>query len=86
MPLREGEPGIDVPDQPFAEMILVKSVLTPSHHRKGQGSTLLLSAKKRNFRRVGSWGPEDTSVTPAKFEMFNSITLQPEYLIRRIPR
>ena len=64
MPLREGEPGINMPDQPPAEMSLVKSVLTLSHHWKGQGSTLLPSAQKCNIRRVGGWGPEETSVTP----------------------
>ena len=63
MPLREGEPGIDLPDQPCAEMSLVKSVLTPSHHWKGQSGTFLPLAHKRNFRRVGGWGPEEMSVT-----------------------
>ena len=52
MVFRKGEPGIDVFDHPFAEMSLRNGVLTPSHDWKGQGSTLLLCAQKRKFRRI----------------------------------
>jgi hypothetical protein len=52
MPLREGEPGIDMPGHPSAEMCLGNGVLTPSCHWKGQGGTLLPGAQKSNFRRV----------------------------------
>ena len=81
MPLREVEPGIDVPEHPCAEMIWGLSVLTPSLHGKGQGSTLFSCAQKRNFRRVWGWGPEEMSVTPARLEG-NPITLQRDSLAR----
>jgi hypothetical protein len=82
MPLREVEPGIDVPEHPCAETGPGNSVLTPSLHWKAQGSTLLPSAQKRNFRRVWGWGPEEVSVTPTRFEMCNPITRQRDTLAR----
>ena len=82
MQFREVKPGIDVPEHPFAEMVWGNSVLTPSLQWKGQGSTLFPSAQKSNFRRVWGWGPEEKSVTPARLEMCNTITLQRDSLAR----
>ena len=42
--LREGKPRVDVPDNPFAEMILTDGVLTLSSNGKRQYGAILLCA------------------------------------------
>ena len=44
MKLCKGKPRVDVPDNPFAEMILADSVLTLSGNGKGQYGAMLLCA------------------------------------------
>ena len=62
MPLREGEPGVDMLSYPFAKTSLGESILTLGHHWKGQGGTAPPCARKRDFHRAWSWGPKGMSV------------------------
>ena len=63
--LRKVEPGIDMLSYPFVELVLGEGVLMPSRDGKGQHSTILASACKRDFHSAWGCRPEGTSATSA---------------------
>lgn len=69
--LRKAEPGVDMLNYPSAELFLGEGVLTQSRDRKGQHSTVLASARERDFDRAWGCGPEETSATSAKVGLSN---------------